>query len=100
MNGESKWMVGFRSEEAGRLIERFYLVENAATGAEACRTAIRMATCASTGAGNAGFGPDIRRVQVQRVAPDLLGNFSLSLPLVDEMEIFNSAAVSPAEVAP
>lgn len=101
MSSDNKWMVGFRCRaEAGRVVDRFYLVDGAADSAGARRPAARMAELASQCAGRRGGELHVQRVQVQRVILDLLGNVSLSAPMPAEGAVASAgSAMSPSEMA-
>ncbi|SEO93199.1 nucleotide exchange factor GrpE [Actinacidiphila rubida] len=77
MSGDSKWMVGFRSHEVGRVVQRFYLVDGSVDIAAAHRSASRMAEL-ELGRHGRPTAPDVTRGVVQRVGPDVLGNICLS----------------------
>jgi hypothetical protein len=89
-------MVSFRSEQGSTLVECFYLVEDAATGAEAFRAAYLQARSEGerlTADGSGGW-----RVRVQQVVRDRLGTFGLSVPMLDEMGIFRPSMCLLGEV--
>jgi hypothetical protein len=95
VNGESKWMVGFCSAEAGNVVKRYFLVDGAADGAEAHRSAMWQAELEAERAGvsgGAGTELDLRRARVRQIVPDPLGGFGLSDPL-DGMEVCGSSTI-------